>query len=38
MGKRYNQMSSGIYLYTIQVYDERNIPVFSDAEKMILLK
>jgi hypothetical protein len=38
MGKRYNQMSSGIYLYVIQVYDERNIPVFSDAEKMILLK
>ncbi len=38
MGKRYNQMSSGIYLYMIQVYDERNIPVFSDAEKMILLK
>jgi hypothetical protein len=38
MGKRYNQMSSGIYLYQIQVYDERNIPVFSDAEKMILLK
>jgi hypothetical protein len=38
MGKRYNQMSSGIYLYKLQVYDERNIPVFSDAEKMILLK
>ena len=38
MGKRYNQMSSGLYLYVIQVYNERNIPVFSDAEKMILLK
>jgi hypothetical protein len=38
MGKRYNQMSSGIYLYTIQVYKENNIPVFSDSGKMILLK
>ncbi len=38
MGKTYNHMSSGMYIYSIQVIDERNIPVFTDSEKMILLK
>jgi parallel beta-helix repeat protein len=38
MGKTYNHLSSGMYIYRIQVIDERNIPVFTDSEKMILLK
>jgi hypothetical protein len=38
MGKTYSHMSSGMYIYSIQVVDERNIPVFTDSEKMILLK
>jgi hypothetical protein len=38
MGKTYSDMSSGMYIYMIQVIDERNIPVFTDSEKMILLK
>jgi hypothetical protein len=38
MGKTYSHLSSGMYIYTIQVIDERNIPVFIDSEKMILLK
>jgi hypothetical protein len=38
MGKTYSHMSSGMYIYSIQVTDERNIPVFTDSEKMILLK
>jgi hypothetical protein len=38
MGKTYSHLSSGIYIYSIQVIDERNIPVFTDCEKMILLK
>jgi hypothetical protein len=38
MGKTYSYMSSGMYIYSIQVIDERNIPVFTDSEKMILLK
>jgi hypothetical protein len=38
MGKTYSHMSSGMYIYRIQVIDERNIPVFTDSEKMILLK
>ncbi|MBE0572998.1 MAG: hypothetical protein IH618_15760 [Ignavibacteriaceae bacterium] len=38
MGKTYSHMSSGMYIYSIQVIDERNIPVFTDSEKMILLK
>jgi hypothetical protein len=38
MGKTYSDMSSGLYLYMIQVVDDRNIPVFTDMEKMILLK
>ena len=38
MGQTYSHMSSGMYIYSIQVIDERNIPVFTDSEKMILLK
>jgi hypothetical protein len=38
MGKTYSHLSSGMYIYSIQVIDERNIPVFTDSEKMILLK
>ena len=38
MGKTYSDLSSGLYIYMIQVIDERNIPVFTDSEKMILLK
>jgi len=38
MGKRYSNIATGVYFYMIQVYDDRNIPVFSDSEKMILLK
>jgi hypothetical protein len=38
MGKTYSHMSSGMYIYSIQVIGERNIPVFTDSEKMILLK
>ena len=38
MGKTYRDIATGVYIYMIQVYDDRNIPVFSDSEKMILLK
>jgi parallel beta-helix repeat protein len=38
MGKTYSHLSSGMYIYSIQVIDESNIPVFTDSEKMILLK
>jgi len=38
MGKTYSDIATGVYFYMIQVYDGRNIPVFSDSEKMILLK
>ena len=38
MGKTYSDIATGVYFYMIQVYDNRNIPVFSDSEKMILLK
>jgi hypothetical protein len=38
MGKTYSDIATGVYFYVIQVYDGRNIPVFSDSEKMILLK
>ncbi|MBE0572152.1 MAG: right-handed parallel beta-helix repeat-containing protein, partial [Ignavibacteriaceae bacterium] len=38
MGKTYSHLSSGMYIYSIQVIDERNIPMFTDSEKMILLK
>jgi len=38
MGKRYSNIATGVYIYMIQVYNDRNIPVFSDSEKMILLK
>jgi hypothetical protein len=38
MGKTYSDIATGVYFYMIQVYDDRNIPVFSDSEKMILLK
>jgi hypothetical protein len=38
MGKTYSDIATGVYIYMIQVYDDRNIPVFSDSEKMILLK
>jgi hypothetical protein len=38
MGKTYSHLLSGMYIYSIQVIDERNIPVFTDSEKMILLK
>ncbi len=31
-------LSSGIYLYRIEVIGEGNIPRFSDMKKMILLK
>jgi hypothetical protein len=31
-------LSSGIYLYRIEVIGERNIPRFSDMKKMILIK
>jgi hypothetical protein len=32
------QLSSGIYLYRVEVIGEGNIPRFSDMKKMILLK
>ena len=38
MGKTYSDLSSGLYIYMIQVVNENNIPVFTDSEKMILLK
>ena len=38
MGKTYSDLSSGMYIYSIQVVNENNIPVFTDMEKMILLK
>jgi hypothetical protein len=38
MGKTYSDLSSGLYIYMIQVVNENNIPVFTDMEKMILLK
>jgi hypothetical protein len=38
MGKTYSHLSSGMYIYSIQVVNENNIPVFTDMEKMILLK
>ena len=38
MGKTYSDLSSGMYIYMIQVVNENNIPVFTDMEKMILLK
>jgi hypothetical protein len=38
MGKTYSDLSSGMYIYMIQVVNENNIPVFTDSEKMILLK
>jgi parallel beta-helix repeat protein len=38
MGKTYSDIATGVYLYMIQVYNDRNIPVFSDSGKMILLK
>jgi hypothetical protein len=38
MGKTYSDIATGVYLYQIHVYNDRNIPVFSDSGKMILLK
>jgi hypothetical protein len=38
MGKTYSDIATGVYIYMIQVYNDRNIPVFSDSEKMILIK
>ena len=38
MGKTYSDIATGVYIYMIQVYNDRKIPVFSDSEKMILLK
>jgi len=38
MGKTYSDIATGVYIYMIMVYNDRNIPVFSDSEKMILLK
>jgi hypothetical protein len=38
VGKTYSDIATGVYLYMIQVYNDRNIPVFSDSGKMILLK
>ena len=38
MGKTYSDIATGVYFYMIHVYNDRNIPVFSDSEKMILLK
>jgi hypothetical protein len=38
MGKTYSDIATGVYIYMIHVYNDRNIPVFSDSEKMILLK
>jgi hypothetical protein len=38
VGKTYSDIATGVYIYMIQVYNDRNIPVFSDSEKMILLK
>ncbi len=33
-----NRLASGVYIYQIMVKNEKNIPVFSDIKKMILLK
>ena len=33
-----NGLSSGIYLFKIEVKNENNVPVFSDLKKSILLK
>ncbi|MFO7526849.1 MAG: hypothetical protein R6W68_15455, partial [Ignavibacteriaceae bacterium] len=38
MGARYSDMSSGVYLYMIQVKNGNNIPVYTDMGKMILMK
>ncbi len=38
MGKTYSDIATGVYFYMIHVYNDRNIPVFSDSGKMILLK
>lgn len=38
MGPSYGDLASGVYLYQIMVKDGRNIPVFTDIGKMILLK
>jgi hypothetical protein len=38
MGKTYSDIATGVYIYTIQVYNGRKIPVYSDSGKMILLK
>ncbi len=38
MGPTLSDMASGVYLYQIMVTSEKNIPVFSDMGKMILLK
>ena len=33
-----NRLASGVYIYQIMVKNEKDIPVFSDIKKMILLK
>ncbi len=33
-----SSLASGVYIYQIMVKNEKNIPVFSDIKKMILLK
>ena len=33
-----DDVASGIYIYQIMVKSDRNIPVFTDMNKMILLK
>ncbi len=38
MGPTLSDMASGVYLYQIMVTSDKNIPVFSDMGKMILLK
>ncbi len=32
------ELASGVYIYQILVKNEKNIPVFSDIKKMILVK
>jgi hypothetical protein len=38
LGPTLSDMASGVYLYMIMVSNNRNIPVFTDMGKMILLK
>ncbi len=38
VGPSYSEMASGVYLYQIMIKDSRNVPVFTDIGKMILLK